>query len=419
MLFIHASLAMGGIETFYIRLAKERQRSGHKTKIFLLSPRSRSDQGLLADAKKYADVYFLDEIALLPSWVVRLVPYHLSLLIPLNRRKILEVTDGVDYMHTSGGFGAYFGAKLLGLVSQEIPITIGLYHSLEFCWGAGPLPYYERKNREMFFKILPKRNIVFFNENMIDFYGNDFSEVNLFPLGVVESRKISTFRKEAKRDRLLIGSVGRLVEFKSYNLWMIDVVRRLREEGVDACYHIYGNGPLKEEMQSRIAELGMSEHVKLKGTVNYSDFEAVVDEFDVFIGSGTAIVEAASIGVPSIIGIENERSPSTYGFFSEIPGFSYNEDGLYTKRPVLGVLKEFLKLDLNERAALAREHIEKANLFSISSCNKNFSLINPLKAPLSKERYSMIFRLKYSLSFFSFSAFLRLKGVGLNRVVRG
>src|SRR5690606_21996600 len=298
MLFIHASLAMGGVETFYVRMAKERHRIGQNTKILLISPRSRSNPELLANAEKYADVYFLNEISLLPPWVARLIPYHLSLLIPLNKKRVLDVFDEVDFVHTSGSFGVFLAAKMLRMVSLKIPVTIGLYHSLEFSWGRGELPYYERKNRELFFNVIPKRNVIFFNDSMIDFYGKDFFETNLFPLGVIENRSNSAVRTKTKMNELLIGSVGRLVEFKSYNLWMIDVVNELKKEGVNVCYQIYGDGPLKEDMQHRINELGVSEQVILKGTLNYSDFEKVVSSFDVFVGSGTAIVEAASLGVP-------------------------------------------------------------------------------------------------------------------------
>jgi hypothetical protein len=58
VLFIQASLSMGGVETFYVRMAKERHRCGQKTKILLISPRSRSNPELLAEAEKYAEIYF-------------------------------------------------------------------------------------------------------------------------------------------------------------------------------------------------------------------------------------------------------------------------------------------------------------------------------------------------------------------------
>lgn len=416
MLFIHASLSIGGIETFYVRLAKERYSCGQKTKILLLSPRSRSNPELLAEAEKYADVYFLSEISIFPIWMARMIPYHLSLLVPLVKRKVVEIFDGANYVHTSGGFGAYLAARIMKLVSLQAPITIGLYHSLEFCWGGEKLPYYEQKNREIFFNILPKKNIIFFNESMVDFYGKSFSDANLFPLGVVDSNLSSITRKNTKTDKLLIGSVGRLVEFKSYNLWMLNVVKELKDAGIDVTYLVYGDGPLREEMQNLISELDISELVLLKGTLDYSKFSQVVGGFDVFVGSGTAIVEAASLGVPSIIGIENEKLPLTYGFLSDIPGFSYNENGLYEKRPAMKVVMDFLKLNSEERLSLSREHTTKANLFSIGSCNRNFSSIFPLQTPDASVHYSIRFRIKYSFSFFCYSLLLRLKKDSLNRV---
>lgn len=418
MLFIQASLSMGGVETFYVRMAKERHRCGQKTKILLISPRSRSNPELLAEAEKYAEIYFLSEISVLSPKVARLIPYHLSLLIPLIKRSVREILSGVDYVHASGGFGAYLAFRMIRIASLELPITIGLYHSLEFSWGGTHLPFYEQKNREIFFKVLPKRNIIFFNENMIDVYGKDFSTVNLFPLGIVDGNYKLNGWSEISRSKLLIGSVGRLVEFKSYNLWMLDVVRALKDAGVEVSYLVYGEGPLKEQMQNRINDLGISEQVHLNGKLNYSDFGAIVGGFDVFVGSGTAIVEAASLGVPSIIGIENEKSPLTYGFLSEIPGFSYNENGLYSKRPVKDLIMDFLKLNLDERTSLSYEHLKKAEIFSIGACNRNFTSISPIHVSNEKNIYSIPFGLMYSFSFLFYSLSLRMKKDNLNRVAR-
>lgn len=418
MLFIHGSLSMGGIETFYVRMAKERHKMGQTTRILLLTPRSRSNAELLAEAYKYADIYFLSEISMLPVWVTEKIPYHLSLLVPLDKKKVLEVVEESSHIHVSGGFGAYMALRLLKLTRLKIPITIGLYHSLEFSWGEGKLPFYECKNRELFFKIIPKKNIVFFNEAMIDFYGEDFSNVNLFPIGVIDQKDGIKKIIINNDEKLVLGSVGRLVEFKSYNLWMLDVVSSLKDAGVDVSYLVYGDGPLKGEMQRKIDGLGISEQVILKGTLDYSDFPGAVSVFDVFVGSGTAIVEAASLGVPSIIGVENENAPLTYGFLSDIPGFSYNEGGLYKLHPVLNVLENFLKLNVEEKNFLCHEHIKKAEVFSISICNENFNSINPLKMH-GINKCSLGFRLMYSFSFFFYSFSLKIKGSSLNnRVVR-
>jgi len=47
MLFIYGSLALGGIETFFVRMAKARAEIGMKTKILLLNNKERSNPELL------------------------------------------------------------------------------------------------------------------------------------------------------------------------------------------------------------------------------------------------------------------------------------------------------------------------------------------------------------------------------------
>ena len=57
MLFIYRVLPIGGIETFFLRMAKERYKKGLATTILLLSDPHESNQALLMEMKKYSNVY--------------------------------------------------------------------------------------------------------------------------------------------------------------------------------------------------------------------------------------------------------------------------------------------------------------------------------------------------------------------------
>jgi len=56
MLFIYRVLPIGGIETFFVRMAKERARLGLTTSILLLSEPKDSNPELLAEMKKFYGV---------------------------------------------------------------------------------------------------------------------------------------------------------------------------------------------------------------------------------------------------------------------------------------------------------------------------------------------------------------------------
>ncbi|UVM63013.1 hypothetical protein [Pseudomonas sp. B21-010] len=134
MLFVHGSLAIGGIETFYVRMAQCRKKKGLMTKFLILSPESKSDAELVRRAREYADVYFLDEILLLPL-PRRAVVYHFSLLYPLQYSMLKEIFDGISSAHVSNGFCAHMLIRLSAIIGRSLPISIGLYHSMEFSWG--------------------------------------------------------------------------------------------------------------------------------------------------------------------------------------------------------------------------------------------------------------------------------------------
>ena len=54
----------------------------------------------------------------------------------------------------------------------------------------------------------------------------------------------------------------------------------------------------------------------------------MIGEAFAFVGSGTALLEAAAMGIPAIIGIESDEEGLTYGLLSQLKGYSYHEKGL-------------------------------------------------------------------------------------------
>ncbi|WP_157952125.1 MULTISPECIES: hypothetical protein [Pseudomonas] len=425
MLFVHGSLALGGVETFYVRMAQGRKKRGLVTKFLILSAESKSHPELVSRAKACAEVYFLDEIIRSPFTLPSsAIIYQFSLIYPLRRSVLQKIFNGINCAHVSNGFCAHMVLRLASVLKIDLGLTMGLYHSMEFSWGARlpRLPFFERSNRQLFYYLHAVQALMFFNEKTVDLYsklsGKDFSNVGLFPLGVVEG--ISTLPSKRFSPFLNLGSVGRLVDFKSYNLWMLDVVNELRRLGLTVRYDIYGYGPTEETIADKIRDLHLEDIVFLRGSLDYSEFSKIVSEFDIFVGSGTALVEAAGLGVPSIIGIENSNEATTYGFLSEIPGFSYNEDGLYPKRSAVDILVDFSSYNEVDKLILSEAHVKKAEMFSVDTCVENFEQVKPsamLNSPLRKKS-SLFFRFLYTSSVVFFSLLWRLKGRKLSQVVR-
>lgn len=423
MLFIHGTLSIGGIETFYMRFAKTSLKRGPRVKILLLEHEAKSNAALVEETRKYADVYFLSDFSLIPSFIARHIPAPLSLIVPL-KKELGRIFEGVTQVHVSAGVLAFMHLRLLRHFGVNVPLTIGVYHSLEFTGrNRNSLPFYERKNRQLFFDLIDTRNIIFFYEKLIGMHeaysSKSFKNVNIFPIGVVNRTRPAEVHKQFTSNRLIIGSVGRLAHFKSYNLWMLDVIKELVRRGIDVHYSIYGYGPLKREMEKRITDLGIQEHVELKGLLDYKDFNDTVKKFDIFVGSGTSIIEAANLGVPSIVGIEYITEPITYDYFAYLSGYSYNEDGLFEKHSVIDQISKFLAMSASEKRELSELHVRKANEFSMETCVDNMRRISTVRFDdgVIRAYSSFSFRLIYALSFTFFMIRCRLRGRSLAQVI--
>lgn len=425
MLFILASLNMGGVETFCLRLAKQRAKEGRELKVVVLSQRKKSNPVLVEMVEQHSSVFFYEDISF--PVISGLLTYHMAQVLPLNKEKVITLLEGVDHIHGCTSHCTFFGLRLLTTVadSNQIRVSTGVYHSLEYIWGAdAKLPYYEQRNRDLFFDILNKDSLIFFNESCRNLYQKrmnmSFEESSLFPLGVVDNSRVPLKKNYCNSSQVKIVSVGRLVEFKKYNLWMLEVISELIKAGNNITYDIYGEGPLEEELKKRINLLNLNNYVRLRGNIDYASFGETILRFDLFVGSGTAIVEAASYGVPSIIGIENCCEPISYGFLTDVPGFSYNEDGLYEKVKVIELISRFISSSIDEKDKLSEQHIEKSSLFTLDACSRNFDEVTgtlKFSEPLVNS-ISLLNRVKYSVSFFWTTLKLRLQGSSLNELVR-
>lgn len=376
MLFIYYALPVGGIETFFLRMAKERKAKGLITKILLFSNENQSNNALLNEIKLYSEVYFFNDFYFFPEIVSKIF----LLTSPLKKFKVNEMMRSIEHIHVSSGLHALVGNRLIKIVGRNLKLSVGFYHSEEFFWSAKKkLPYFERINRFFILYDMPRSNLFLFSNSIINFYikrhGMDLTGAQTFRLGVIERESHLNFNKNYSKNTstLKICSIGRLVDFKTYNLWMIDVVNNLIIKGYDVTYDIYGDGELFKEIKMKIDRLNLSDNIKLKGTLPYSKFNEVVCNYDIFVGSGTSIIQASSCGVCSIIGIESMEEPETYGFFCEYSCIDYNvEHSNLKKLSVIDIIEKFIYMEVSEKNKLSKAHIDAVEEFYMDSCNKNF-----------------------------------------------
>ena len=80
----------------------------------------------------------------------------------------------------------------------------------------------------------------------------------------------------------LLVSVGRLVEKKGFWI-LVEACRRLHADGVPVRCRIIGEGPLREDLENRIAEAGLTGSVELAGPQSQPEIRAVLAESTAFV----------------------------------------------------------------------------------------------------------------------------------------
>ena len=139
------------------------------------------------------------------------------------------------------------------------------------------------------------------------------SPVLALPINILES----TWQSSNKANVRVV-SVGRLVDFKSYNLGVARIVSDCLNRGIQVTWDIYGDGPLRSLIEAEIETLGVAGNVRLMGVLEYSSFPEIVVNYDLFVGMGTAALEAAMLGVPTIC-VTIDEATRCYGYLHELP----------------------------------------------------------------------------------------------------
>ena len=387
MLFIYGALPVGGIETFFMRMAKERHRLGLHTTILLLSLPHESNPELLNEMKKYANVLFPDDIFLNLGKFTRRLP----LLVPVKKRALERILENVDQIHASDGMHALVGYRLSNMLNKNIIVTVGFYHYIKFLWGGDNVAWHEKVNRKFIFDFLPEKSLLFFSEGNRQLYikhkRKKLTDANTFRLGVIDKKDIKVSGEVNLPIKIV--AIGRLVDFKTYNFYMIKVLKNLKTKGFNVQFDIYGDGPLKAQIADEINKAGLSESIHLKGTLDYLKFDETVSNYNLFIGSGTAIIQAAALGLPSIVGVENVIEAETYGYFSNVNQYEYNLKGLDLEMiSVETIIEDYINMNTQQRKALISSHLECIDSFTNESCQKSMDELKYITMPAKKLKYN-------------------------------
>ena len=389
MLLIANVLELNGGTTFVLRVAREFYKRNQKIGVLVLV--DKVNAALEQSIRQYADIYYLKDFTCRIYGPLANTP--LGVFAPVDFSKIATLLNSYNaHVHVMGVFGLLFIKRCLDAVEVEVRVSFGIYHQNEMMFDG--VPYYFARKAKKLFASLPAESIVFFNEKNSSsygaFFGNDYSMSTIVPIGIdIPMGTGAEVLGQAESSRIV--SIGNLYAFKSYNRHVITLLPELKKIRPNLVYEIYGTGEYEPELLALVSSLQLESSVKFKGSIGYEDIPKVLNGALAFVGSGTAILEAAALGVPAIVGIESTEQPITYGLLSDINGLSYNElDTAQRTYLMKDVLQSILdSADKWQCAAVACK--TKSSLFSIERTVDGLMRLETLSMNLSAFKF-----MKYS-----------------------
>ena len=146
----------------------------------------------------------------------------------------------------------------------------------------------------------------------------------IFPLPVEILKKKEIIKGESDYkgyySRKII-SIARIVEFRPYIFYMVDIIESLVKDYPEIEYHIYGFGPLKEKLIAKINNSRCKKNIICHGKLKYSDMGNVLKDCFCFVGGGTSLIEACLFEIPGIVAISYDTEAKSDGFFYELPKY--------------------------------------------------------------------------------------------------
>jgi len=132
---------------------------------------------------------------------------------------------------------------------------------------------------------------------------NGVEEKFIGMLSIKEKKSIRQALLNIDHNYTLLISVANLVPYKDY-FSVISVLKKIKDKGYKFYYLIFGEGPLRTQIEEKIIEYGLTYHIKMFG--NVPNMQYYFQLADIFIhsskgeGCSNAILEAMAAGLPII-----------------------------------------------------------------------------------------------------------------------
>jgi glycosyltransferase involved in cell wall biosynthesis len=358
ILFVVGQLSVGGIETYVVRMARAYNQAGGKVSVWVI--KYIWDPELLSILQEVADVTFVASSALrYPAWV------HSP-----------DIPDTAQLIFTTGRLSLLFAAHACARTQRPIRLVAGVFSQWEYCSDDSNLK--SALAADILRQIGPL-NMVFCTEGCRRDhqarFGDGLASSLVSPL-LIDLPAATAPEHPKVSDLLQIVSVSRLVSFKTSNRQMPDIIRQLGDRGVDAYWTHYGDGPDRKAIETAIEKAGVESRTVLAGAVPYSELYKCIARADLYIGGGTTLIEAAALGIPALVALDENPFPTSPGFFSDRKGhFTSDASGDEVTESFVDYIERFSKLPFAEIVEYRRKSIQRARQYSTDNSTKEISTI--------------------------------------------
>lgn len=298
---IYGSLRTGGIETLIVRMANHLSAMG-VTVYVCCTPGGVLEAMLDGNVRV---VSYTDTLELIDA-----VSYQRFDTVLSVRRGLIVSCDPI-----SAGRALMVEASL----GKAFPVThvSGVFHPRAYFMSG------ERRDRvflnHLLVRAIGKNFLFFMNEECRQSHAHKWSiDLAASPILALPINQVEAIWQPSEKHVVRIVSVGRLVDFKTYNLGAAEIVRTCLNQGIEVTWDIYGDGPLYDAIKTSIEVAGIADRVRLTGLLDYKDFSSTVVGYDLFVGMGTAALEAAMTGLPTICATADQVS-RCHGYIFELP----------------------------------------------------------------------------------------------------
>lgn len=219
-------------------------------------------------------------------------------MVPFVRNIIKEIEPDILNAHYASGYGTT--ARLVGFTPSLLSV-----------WGSD---IYSFPRKSLLHRYILKHNLRFptavastSNCMVKEMYLTHTPEkVFITPFGVDVEKFSPSPEKASKRDKFVIGTVKSLESTYRIDL-LIKAFSVFANTVNNVFLEIFGDGSLREELQSLAISLGVQDLVIFRGHIDHSDVPDALRSLDVYVALsdhesfGVAILEASSCGIPVIV----------------------------------------------------------------------------------------------------------------------